>query len=493
MPSKIFRPEDIPKGTEWVYKLNAGDAITQCRILGLESASTLSGNRVVLGEFVSKLKVNGGDDDPPCNHYPEAHFGADGQENGNLGKIDERFENTAPVLDTVVNPAGTDQVLNARVPVSTLTAAPTPNTGSPSSSEPSWRDLIQATATAVGTSIAQAIAQSAGSRSASQAMDSLQSNNCPKVLSDMITGVSQASGSDPKSLIMFLIQVQKLNNLHLANEFAVIVALLPRTLGQLRTTWAQAIAEKISLSTLIGQVLNYFVPHRLRHSLITELVFRKQRGNESIADFVTDLQDVSTLIMSDISPSELLEVVLTGMNEHTRAHLSGFPAPTCIQDLLAMAPRIEVMRRLASPSATSNPLPQQNREPRRFGYTQNRQTNFAPGPQHWQSQYQGQPSHQTDQFVPNRHRDFSGYPQGEPYQHRDFNRVFPGPQQYPQQGFPRQAPAFANRGRAFQNQTGDGHFQSNGRGRSNQREQHFHSRAGQSGSNAPAQLNPNGG
>ena len=368
MPKRIVSPENIPSGTSWVYLLDAQEAIHQCRIFGLEPAATLAANRVLLCDFLTNLKINGGSLDPPENQYPEIFSSEDStQPPHSLTIVAE--PKTTDILGPGLESPPTSAAANSAIGAGTHTAAVSNNqppisnlatlTHSQPGIEPPWQKLIAATAAAVGESIARALTTNNLVANSRPSFDS-----CPRVLQDLVNRIPITSGSDPREFIEFLIQVEKIRQLNLADPHALLVSLLPRTSNQLRTTWIRAVADNTPIQDLMQSLLNFFLPHRLRHSMVSDLLYRSQRPNEPLAEFISDLQDCQSLLMPALPQGELLEIVLTGINHDTRSRLAGFPAPSSVDELLALAPRIEVISRM-SVAASSNPPPNFDAQPNR--------------------------------------------------------------------------------------------------------------------------------
>lgn len=348
LSSRIYDVSELPRAFDWIYALNAPDAVQQCRRFGLTPKNTLTENRKLLSEFQyglmttnSTVNVVPQDTQPVVatpGALPAVSTGSLAQVGGStpmrVGDSSNLPDNRT-TTETTENSSGTHTV-------STMTCTP-PNQESQASKppQPAWYEVIQSTALAVGTAVAQSL--SISRQESGPSHESSKVFSFPAVLNDLVRGMSLASGSEPRQLITFLVQVNRIANLSLAEEHVLLLAILPRTTGQLRTIWSEAIVNRTQLSDLIGEVLDFFIPQRLRHSLVTELVHRAQRPNERLAEFVSDIREVAQLITPTFTPEDILEVALTGINQTTRSKLAGFPAPRTIQDLLALAPRIEVI------------------------------------------------------------------------------------------------------------------------------------------------------
>lgn len=309
MPSTVYELENAPSGTSWVYTLNAEDAILQCRIFGVEPADKLEENRSILSNFITtrrnKLVAT--------RQLPQSPV-------------------TLP-LESSDSPTlgATEQCMPGQtmhVPQGDL---------NPTSAFP-WHQLVQDTALAVGQQMASALS-GMGSQSTPKSASS-------KVLEGLLTALAITSGADAVPLIHFLVRVRRAERMALVAPDAFMVAVLPRTKGQLRTLWAEAVASRSSLADLQLRVLDFFVPTQLRHSVISQMVYRAQRSNEALPEFIEDLRDCAALLLPFAAEAEILDVVINGLNPETRACLAGFPVPTTLQQLLALSPRIKLVQNL---------------------------------------------------------------------------------------------------------------------------------------------------
>lgn len=317
----IYQWDNRPQGTSWIRDLNASQAVAQCCLWGLTPASTLEENRVVLRNHIKTL----------------------------LGSIPTTP--AAPLVPSIVEP-------------------------STHTEQSQWADVVQATAQAVGSQIAAALA---GRDRGTQQMSSL-----PHALRELVSSASSCTGTDSFTLLKFVKIAKQLEQLKLAENKQMLVALLPKTSGQLREMWSKAILSDSPMSNLLLEVVNTFLPDRARQQLLARSVYRVQGSSESLADFIIDIKGTAEILLPP--NQDILEIVLTGINPPTRARLAGFPAPTHLEDLLALAPRMEVIRQLEMQQNTPNAYQNYNRrtvtysEPRRPYYlpATHRQPNDVP-------------------------------------------------------------------------------------------------------------------
>jgi len=195
MTSQTYSLSELPAGSSWIYRLDANDAITQCQILNLTPASTLAENRKILSDYLSTLAFNSGSETILLNHNtssddslqqaqnnPPPPVTTSATENPTIPATSKAFSTetittTTPIATTAVaatlHPAMAPHTTNAptslfpQQPIWSLgDNKPGPLFSAPSTSsqtlpfpQPSWTDLVQATAVAVGKQVAAAMAE----------------------------------------------------------------------------------------------------------------------------------------------------------------------------------------------------------------------------------------------------------------------------------------------------------------------------------------------
>lgn len=333
-PSLLYTLENKPSGVSWVDKLRSAQAKAQCLAWGLTPAPTLEANRVMLKDYINSKAAQG--------------------HSTSQTSLVENLQNKPPV----------EQV--------------TP--------QPDWQVLVRATAVAVGEQVAKAFAESGTQRpTAHHGLGN-------KIVSDMVEALPSISGANARQLVSFLISVNQILLLDLVSPNTVILNILPKTKDQLRSIWSQAIQNKSSASSLIETVLDNFLPGRLRQQTVTDLIYRVQKPNESLAEFANNIQSVADLLLPDCRGMQLLDIVLTGINPPTRARLSGLPAPNTLADLFTLAPRVDVIANTEQ-QYNRDFLQTNNTQP---GDRQRQADQFQSAPRHTQSYGYGRGSHRPN-------------------------------------------------------------------------------------------------
>lgn len=297
-----FSWDDRPLTISWIDELDGPLAIQQCAAWNILPAETLEQNKVILKRHMS----------------------------GALSRLDYTNAPNVPNTRAMSYTRNADNApnLDLETPPSTPSNNLTPHR--------EWLHIIQATAEAVGTQIAAAL------RTNQPLITTNNNGNLPRVLLDMVDELPVCSGGEAHKLLDFLIGCHKLLDLELADNRQLLIALLPKTSGQVRTQWVEAISQNTVVSQVCQDVVGLFLPDRAKQQLITETIFRMQEPQESLSEFITSIQDAARVLFPE--GGDLLDTILTGINANTRARLAGFRAPESVEQLLQLVPHTEVIR-----------------------------------------------------------------------------------------------------------------------------------------------------
>lgn len=323
MPSTVYTVDNVPETRAWIYELNAGDAVKQCQMLGITPAGTLEENRKILVDYHHRQTTT-----------PNLAAGSS-QTNTELAQ--EKLPKTHSDDHTVQNPNDKNE---------TDTPATVSSDGATGLTPLQVAKLIQDTAIAVGAQFSAHLSRPVSQTEQPPAgMDTLK---------QLAQRVPITSGSNDGTLVQFLIGVSRVAKLGLTSDIHVLLAFLPRTNGQLRSLWENAIADHTPPAKVVSDTVALFFPPQMAHAMVSRMVYRPQRTDESLGDFVENIRDTAQLLLPSITEQELLETTLIGLNPTTRAALSGFPPPMNLNQLRNLIPRVSTINQLHSPVASSS-------------------------------------------------------------------------------------------------------------------------------------------
>lgn len=343
-----YQWDNRPKGVAWIDKLTADEAKAQCLKWSVEPAPTLEANRVRLKDFVR----------------------------GAASNATETVSQPGP--QSVIATINDQQVM----------------------------DIIKETAMAVGAQLAVSLSALTAPNPTSASVPS----EPPRIASNLLSAVQPTSGTNPEELIYFLSAVKQVLSLQLADDKQIMLLALPKTKGQLRTIWGQAVTNSTPFLELVEQIKQFFLPPRVRQHVLENTLYRDQKRREPLSEYIQDITTVADILEPDMPQQDILDAIVTGINPVTRAKMPGFPAPATIDDLLRLAPRLETVH---LPPVNTMPFPSPSSAIVGY-YPQGVQRQY-PNQQRSQN-YRGQ-----QRFSPNSHPRHLG-PYGQNYQGQRTNR-----------------------------------------------------------------------
>lgn len=171
----------------------------------------------------------------------------------------------------------------------------------------------------------------------------LAQNDCDfKIDAKEITSsISHCSGHDSRNLIDFIQEVQSVIDLQLAPEQKLLKSLLNKVHNELRIWWARAVQRFDDWSLLKPALLREFISPVSHNQLVNDLVRRTQRPDESFRSFISDILSKSKALDMNCSKEELILQIWTNLNYSTLIGLKDMPMPQSIDELHAVARRLE--------------------------------------------------------------------------------------------------------------------------------------------------------
>lgn len=318
--------EELPTTVGWIKKLNAEQAIEQVSALKLLPARLLEENRVILTNLIQKRAT-----------------GMDASDSNEVN--DPSVLNTGSLADALLSQSASNmqhtgagegekqgQVVTEVHPrhcvpdMAAQTFAHSPVPAAPGE----LTKLIET----LHLHTLETIKAMNSSPTRSARGDLMRTTT---VLSDLTRMIKTVSGTDPEQLLEFLKSVQNIFSLRLVGDRDTILQLLVKTDGPLRVTWAEAITKGCDWPTLNSTILEEFFPARILRGLVNTRVYRLQRPEETLRDFVDDIKRTASVLLSDVTDEELVEIVMQGINPPTRSYLCMQAPPNTLSDLNRLA------------------------------------------------------------------------------------------------------------------------------------------------------------
>jgi hypothetical protein len=158
-------------------------------------------------------------------------------------------------------------------------------------------------------------------------------NKLPNPVEPLLRKLPVVDGGDIDQLLYFLASIQKLIKFMGVSSQDLLLMLTPYCVGTMSSLLRNALERGSNWDTFHQDVLNFFLPGRLRHKITTERVYRLQGPNESLANFVGSVKETAEILRLSLTEGELLQAILEGLSPAERSRLSLCPRPMTLREL----------------------------------------------------------------------------------------------------------------------------------------------------------------
>lgn len=346
----IYGLNDVPETITWINALTAQQAVAQCSAWNISSAPTLEENRIILKSFVrTHNEENLQHDDPPNLNDQSPATNA------------ERAVTTQTETTTFSAVTTTTTTLTTATPLTKTTMT----TATPYSPTPILDPNVQALIQSLQTMTLNAVAQTASTLTEQiksiQSQSQSESTNCPTYVRELLKELPRISGADTRELVSFLKKLHQIMQLNLVKDKYIILNIVPYTTNRFREFWMTAIAQNLTWSQTLDSIReNFFTSDTLRE-LQNQNLYRRQRQQEHLADFVKDIQTLHTILSPNTLEPEVFQTIFRGINQQTRTTFAGLKPINSIQDLLDVAPLSTSLLNQPAPNSQINQSPSTSR------------------------------------------------------------------------------------------------------------------------------------
>ena len=95
----------------------------------------------------------------------------------------------------------------------------------------------------------------------------------------------------------------------------------------------QALRDGGSIDSFHGEVLDAFIPGRLRERFRQNYFYRVQANGEGLAQFMASIREAVKFLRLGLSEPEIIQIILDGVNPQERSRLVFAEHPRCFADL----------------------------------------------------------------------------------------------------------------------------------------------------------------
>src|SRR5436190_6479879 len=140
----------------------------------------------------------------------------------------------------------------------------------------------------------------------------------PNPLEALLKGLPSVDGSDISHLLRFLSGVMRLLKTKSVRDGDLMLLLTPYCQGPLADRLSEVVERGGTLKDFHKDILDFFIPGRLRQQLGTERVFRLQGTNESLANFVGSVREAAWALRLPLTGSDLFQTIMEGLSPAER-------------------------------------------------------------------------------------------------------------------------------------------------------------------------------
>ncbi|XP_054266844.1 uncharacterized protein LOC128989016 [Macrosteles quadrilineatus] len=155
----------------------------------------------------------------------------------------------------------------------------------------------------------------------------------PNPIAGVLSDIRPVDGLEVEPLLEFLGKVLHLKEFPGMEDSVVLELLVPLCLRPLGDKLLDCLKRGVNFDNFHSEVLELFVPFRVMERLKVERVFRPQKFDETLSQYVGDICGVWRVLRLGIPENQLVDIVLQGLKPEERSRLIFAPKPSSFADL----------------------------------------------------------------------------------------------------------------------------------------------------------------
>jgi len=155
----------------------------------------------------------------------------------------------------------------------------------------------------------------------------------PHPLGALLKQLPIADGLETGPLLQLLGGMLRLKDFGELRDQELLRLMVPHCRGPLADRLSGSLSSKMSVEDFHAQVLSFFIPARLLDQLKTDMFYRPQLNNESMAGYIGSVKDAWRVLRLPMRETEVVEVVLEGLAPAERSRLVMGSRPKSFDDL----------------------------------------------------------------------------------------------------------------------------------------------------------------
>lgn len=162
-----------------------------------------------------------------------------------------------------------------------------------------------------------------------------------RVVSDLVKNIPVLSGTDPESVLGFLVRAQEVYDLSLVSDVEFLALLVARTSGRVTQILGLHLGTSSKWSIVSLELSSTFLPPRIREDFLARYVLRRfQSPSEGLTQFIMSVVAAARVLNYHGSERDLVWCIVQNMHPRVRSCLVFASKPATISDLYALASQV---------------------------------------------------------------------------------------------------------------------------------------------------------
>ncbi|PNF18239.1 hypothetical protein B7P43_G16766 [Cryptotermes secundus] len=166
-----------------------------------------------------------------------------------------------------------------------------------------------------------------------------------RVVGDLVRNIPVLPGTDPESVLHFLIRAQEVYDLNLVGDLEFLALLVGRTSGRVTQILGLHLGTSSKWGVVSSEISSTFPPPRIREEFVSKYVLRRfQSPTKYLTQFIMPVVAAARILSYHGSESDLVQRIFQNMHPRVRSYLVFGSKPTTIAELHALASHVAEAR-----------------------------------------------------------------------------------------------------------------------------------------------------
>ncbi|PNF31022.1 hypothetical protein B7P43_G18038 [Cryptotermes secundus] len=166
-----------------------------------------------------------------------------------------------------------------------------------------------------------------------------------RVVGDLVRNIPMLSGTDPESVLHFLIRAQEVYDLNLVGDLEFLALLVGRTSGRVTQILGLHLGTPSKWGVVSSELSSTFLPPRIREEFLSKYVLRRfQSPTEELTEFIMSVVAAARILSYHGSESDLVQRIVQNIHPRVRSYLVFGSKPSTISELHALASHVAEAR-----------------------------------------------------------------------------------------------------------------------------------------------------